>query len=212
VRNWLAFQDNRAPENGYSSHKFAEWQARNQGSSFFTVVRHPVKRAYNAFMAKIFATTESGYTAIRKDLEQEFGLLLPQGEIVIEHDRRDLEQGGYGLEAHRICFKLFLIFVAANLERKTKIRQDGKWQWQTEIIRRYRIMHPEVIVIKEDNLQNGLRYLENRMNFARDYSWKNSPDPRYPFLLSEIYDAEIEGLTRAAYDIDYQVFGYKDLG
>ena len=211
VRTWLAFHNKQAVSNGYTSHKFAEWQARAPNSVFFTVVRHPVLRAYNAFMNKIFNSAEGGYIAIRKDLESQFGLMLPQGEISIKHSRSALESSGYGMEEHRISFKLFLIFVAKNLEAKTKIRQDGKWQLQTEIIRRYKIMHPDVIVLKNETLKLGLKYLENRMNLTPNNHWENTPEPAYPFPLAEVYDAEIEALTRAAYGPDYQELGYKAL-
>lgn len=211
VRKWLSVQNGAALENGFSSHKFAEWKVNNRKPSFFSVVRHPVLRAYNAFMLKIFATTSGGYVAIRQDLENQFGIILPQGKISTEHDRHLLERKGYGVEEHRISFKLFLIFVAANLNSKTKIRQDGKWQLQTEIIRRYRILHPDVIVLKEANLNAGLRYLSNLLNFSPIIDWANEPDIAFSFPLSEIYDAEVEALTREAYGPDYTKLGYDDL-
>ncbi len=211
VRKWLETYNKRAPENGYTSHRFAEWQAHTPKSVFFTVTRHPVARAYNAFMNKIFATSEGAYTAIRKDLEQQYGLILPQAKIAPEHNRAALERRGYGLEEHRINFKLFLIFVEANLGNKTKIRQDGKWQLQTEIIRRYQIMHPEVVVLSWENMQTGLRYLENRLDIPRPFFREKEEDPRFSFPLSDVYDAETEALTRAAYGADYDALNYGDL-
>ncbi|MBL1435787.1 MAG: hypothetical protein COB08_006260 [Rhodobacteraceae bacterium] len=211
VRKWLEAQNSGALENGFSSHKFAEWKAKNKSPTFFSAVRHPVLRAYNAFMLKVFATTSDSYIAIRQDLENQFGIILPQGKISPEHDRHLLERNGYGVEEHRISFKLFLIFVAANLNNKTKIRQDGKWQLQTEIIRRYRILHPDVIVLKEKNLSAGLKYLSNLLNFSPIYNWTNEPDPAFSFPLSEIYDAEVEALAREAYGQDYLELGYDDL-
>jgi len=210
VRKWLEFQDKRAPQNGYSPHEFAEWQARNLSSHFFTVVCHPVKRTYNAFMEKIFSTTSGSYISIRQELENQFGMILPQGNIAPEQSKFTLEQNGYGLEEHRISFKLFLIFVAANLGNETKIRQDGKWQLQTEIIRRYWIMHPDVIVLKEENLALGLKYLENRLNLSINPLWKNESGTAFSFPLTQVYDAEIEALARAAYGQDYDDFSYEN--
>lgn len=211
VRKWLEFQNQRPAQNGFSSHQFAEWKAFNPRSAFFSVVRHPVLRAYNAFMLKIFATTSDSYIAIRQALEDQFGMILPHGGIEPTQPRNRLEKTGYGVEEHRICFKLFLIFVTANLSNKTKIRQDGKWQLQTEIIRRYQIMHPEVIVLKEETLDFGLRYLENRLDLPAKLAWKNEPDPAFSFPLSEVYDQEIEALAREAYAQDYHDLGYSDL-
>ncbi len=211
VRKWLERHDNRPPQNMLSPHRFAEWKMRHKSPLFFTVVRHPVLLAYNAFMHKIFATIPAGYLGIRKDLENQFGMFLPHGNISTTHDRQVLEHGGYGVEAHRISFKLFLVFVAANLKNQTKIRQDGKWQLQSEIIRRYRILNSEVVVLKEDALALGLPYLENRLNLLPVHGWKNEPGAAYVFPLSEVYDDEIEALARAAYAQDYQEFGYGDL-
>jgi LPS sulfotransferase NodH len=211
VRHWLALHNTDMPENWYAARQCFEWKARNPGALFFTVVGHPAKRAYTAFMTKIFNTAQGGYTAIRKDLEREYGLILPQGEISAAHDRSSLELAGYGVDEHRISFKLFLLFVAANLRGETDIRQDGKWQLQTEVIRRYRITHPDVIVIKEENLETGFRYLENRMDLAPASNWENTPDPFYSFALREVYDSEIEALARKAFGPDYAQFGYGDL-
>jgi len=211
VRQWLEAQNQSAPINGFSSHRFAEWKMQNKNPTFFSVVRHPILRAYNAFMLKVFATTSDSYLVIRQDLEDQFGMMLPQGEIPPGHDRHALERKGYGAEEHRISFKLFLIFVADNLANKTKIRQDGKWQLQTEILRRYRILHPEIIVLKEETLGFGLRYMANLLNSAPIRDWKNESDPPFSFPLHEIYDAEVEALARAAYGQDYEELGYGDL-
>lgn len=211
VRQWLEVQSQSAPINGFSSHRFAEWKVQNKNPTFFCVVRHPILRAYNAFMLKVFATTSDSYLAIRQDLENQFGMLLPQGEISPRYDRRLLEAKGYGAEAHRISFKLFLIFAAANLGNETKIRQDGKWQLQTEILRRYRILHPDIIVLKEETLHFGLRYLANLLNIPPVTEWHNESDPPFSFPLRDIYDAEVESLARAAYGQDYEELGYGDL-
>lgn len=211
VRHWLALHNADMPENWYSARQCAEWKGRNPSALFFTVIGHPAKRAYTAFMTKIFNTAQGGYTAIRKDLEREYGLILPQGSISPTHDRSTLEQAGYGVEEHRISFKLFLLFIAANLRGETDIRQDGKWQLQTDIIRRYRATHPEAIVIKEESLETGFRYLENRLDMAPILGWKNTPDPNYTFGLHEIYDSEIEALARSAYGPDYAQFDYGNL-
>ena len=208
VRKWLEAQEQRAPENGFSAHRFAEWKEQHKGSTFISVVRHPVLRAYNAFMLKIFATNADGYLTIRQDLENQFGLFLPQGDIAADQGRQVLEKSGYGVEAHRISFKLFLIFVAANLGGETKIRQDGKWQLQTEILRRYRILHPEAIVLKEETLRLGLKYVHNRLNLPPVYNWRNEPEAPFAFPLSEIYDAEVESLAHAVYKQDYDELGY----
>ena len=136
LRRWMQEHDGAAPENGFTAHHLAEWQKAHPNPVVFGVLRHPVSRAYNAFMTKIFPTHADAYILIRQDLENQFGLMLPAGDITPDHPPYSLKKIGYGVEEHRINFKLFLIFIAANLKNETKIRQDGKWQAQAEIIRR----------------------------------------------------------------------------
>ena len=211
VLEWMQRQGGGPPQNGYSSHRFFNWLQNHPSPLLFSVVRHPVERAYNAFMTKIFANTTDSYIVTRQSLEDQFGLMLPQGKITPNHPRAALEQMGYGVEAHRICFKLFLIFVAANLGNKTKIRQDGKWQSQSEVLRRYRVIYPERVVLKWENLANGLTGLEKKPGIKPVAGWKNPPDPAYSFDILYIYDEEIEALARAAYADDYRAFGYENL-
>ena len=211
IRRWLAFHDSGVTENGYTAHGYTEWRKSHGEPVFFSLVRHPVVRAYNAFMQKIFATTSGAYIGIRQELEDQYGLMLPAGEIKPDQPPRDLVSAGYGADEHRISFKLFLVFVAANLANETKIRQDGKWQHQSEIIRRYQVLFPEVLVFKFEDLSTDLTYLENRLGFKPFIGWKNELDTAYSFALSEIYDQEIEALTQAAYAPDYDEFKYKDL-
>lgn len=211
VRQWLEAQDKRPPKNELTAHQFAEWTNIHAQPFFFSVVRHPVARAYNAFMQKVFATTSGGYFDIRQALEDQFGLMLPAGEISPVHPRATLEKGGYGVAEHRISFKLFLIFVGANLRNETKIRQDGKWQSQFEIIRRYRVIHPAVQVFRFEDLNASLAYIDNLLNLALVAGWHAETDPAYSFNLLDIYDAEIEALAQAAYERDYTAFDYQTL-
>jgi len=82
---------------------------------------------------------------------------------------------------------------------------------QTEIIRRYRILIPDVIVLKEESLKFGLKYLSNRLDIPPVHGWKNEGDPMFSFPLSEVYDAEIEALAREAYGRDYEELEYETL-
>jgi len=211
LRQWLEMLESQPPQNELTEHQYAEWARRHPQPFFFSAVRHPVARAYNAFMQKIFATTSGGYFGIRQNLENQFGLMLPSGEISPVQPRDELEKKGYGLDEHRISFKLFLIFVAANLGNDTKIRQDGKWQSQFEIIRRYRVIHPDVQVFKYEALMESLAYMENRLDLPPVAAWASVADPAYSFPLSDIYDDEIEALTKAAYEQDYSTFDYPPL-
>ena len=209
IRQWQMFHDHNMAKNGFTRQRFDEWKASRPNAVFFSVVQHPVRRAYHVFMQKIFPTVPQGYLAIRQQLESRFGLLLPEGEITPATPRAVLEDSGYGLEAHRIAFKQFLVFASGNLAGETDIRQDGKWQLQSEIIRRYRVLHPVAHVFKSEQLQADLSYLENRLGLKPYFGWKDEAEPVFSFALSDIYDAEVEALTQAAYGQDYNEFSYQ---
>ena len=200
--HWLTKVDGKAPENGLSAQAFADWQSTHPAAVFFTVTEHPVTRAYDAFMRKIFPTASGGYHKIREKLEREFGVMLPRGEIVPGQPRGDLINRNYGIG----------VFVAGNLANQTGIRQDGKWQLQAEIIQQYQVYNPDILVFKSDTLRTDLAYLENRLGLSLRYVWAPEMDPRFSYALSEIYDEEIEALARRAYAPDYKAFGYDDLG
>lgn len=211
LRRWLQYHDGAPPQNGLNMHRYREWRHLHPFALKFSVVSHPVRRAYIAFMRKIFPTNAEAYTIIRQDLEGQFGMMLPQGDIKANHDRAALEARGYGVDEHRISFKLFLVFVAENLGNNTKIRQDGMWQWQTEIMRRYQLIVQNLTVLKAETIQTDLAYLENRMAFEPNFIWKPEPAPRFSFSIEDIYDEETEALARAAYGPDYRAYGFEAL-
>jgi LPS sulfotransferase NodH len=211
LRSWLQFHDGRPPENGLNMHRFREWRHLHPSALCFSMVRHPVLRAYTAFMRKIFATGSDAYTIIRQDLEGQFGMMLPQGDLRANHDRADLEARGYGADEHRISFKLYLVFVAENLANKTKIRQDGMWQLQKEILRRYQLIVRNLLIFKEETIESDLIYFQNRMALQPNLMWKPEPEHQFAFSLSEIYDAEIEHLANLAYAPDYEAFAFEAL-
>lgn len=210
ARIWLLAQFQGQATDGHSAHSLAKWKRAHSSPRAFSVVQHPVSHAYRAFMLDIFATDTPEFAEIRQEIENQFGLFLPQGAVAPFSGRAELEKRGYSAEAHRICFKLFLVFVAANLADETKLRQARQWQLQSEILRRYRILLPNTIVLKQENLQLGLRYLNNLHALPMGAPRPPASHPEFIFPLREIYDPEVESLTRAAYGPDYRAFDYKN--
>jgi len=211
AQEWMTQVDGTPPQNGFSAKAFSDWQGNHPDPIFFTVVDHPLRRAYSAFMHKIFPTGPDSYLKIREQLQRQFGLLLPPGDVSKFQSRAELGAIGYGIDEHRTSFKQFLVFVAGNLESQTDIRQDGKWQSQSEIIRRYRVLHPVLHVFNTESLRTDLKYLENKLDLPPMFGWHEEPKTEFSFSLSDIYDDEIEALARAAYAPDYERFGYAAL-
>lgn len=209
VRRWLELHNGLPPENGFDQDRLKLWLKSKSTPVFFSVLHHPVRRAYTAFMQKIFSTKAGTYDKIRQKLVTQYGLMLPEGDISAYKPREMLEKSGYGVEEHRTSFKQFLVFVSGNLQGKTGIRQDGKWQLQSEILRRYRVLHPIHYIFTEETLATDLAYLENRLNLSPVLEPFREEVPGFIFGLSEIYDAETEALAQKAYAADYREFGFQ---
>ena len=211
VKDWMHFVGASKPENGFTDKALANWKQKHPEPLVFSVVSHPLVRAYSAFTNKIFATSAGSYDKIRHQLETRFSLLLPKGDIQPDSLLTELKKQGYGVQEHRTSFKQFLVFVAGNLASNTNIRQDGHWQHQSEVIRRYRVLMPVHHVLKAETLKADLCYLENRMALKPHFSGKEPQPQMMTFALADVYDAELEALCRAAYEPDYKAFGYEDL-
>jgi len=209
LRQWLALNDGAKTENGYSDQSFVNWKNTHPNAFLFSVAHHPVRRAYNTFMRKIFPTRPNSYLKIREQLQHQFGLSLPHGDVTADHSRAKLLDSHYGVDEHRINFKQFLTFVAGNLAYETNIRQDGKWQLQSEIVRRYQALYPKLYVFKVETLGTDLAYMSNRFGLLSYKGWNEGAE--LAFSLSEIYDLEIESLVQTAYEQDYNTFGYRAL-
>jgi len=80
VKDWLAGIDDAAPEDliaRLSQKDLRQWKRHHPGHRTFTVLRHPVARAHNAFCEKILSTDEGSFVEIRGILRNQFKLPIP---------------------------------------------------------------------------------------------------------------------------------------
>ncbi len=206
IDNWINGFDGY--DDGFGEDRLQEWCQTRAHPVAFCVTRHPLERAYDGFMRKIFDVGPGSYLAIRETLIERYALALPRPEWLEPPDRHTLKAQGYGVAQHRVAFKQFLTFVAANLKGETDIRQDGKWQQQAYFVAQYREIFPDLLHFAEPDLRLGLMYLQNRLD-----QWGTelpAPEPPAPFVftLSEIHDAEIDTLAATCYGQDFDMFGY----
>ncbi len=203
VRQWLTKIDGMAPENNFGTAAFKDWQSGHKYPVIFTVLRHPVARAYDVFMRKIFQTTPNGFLAIREALETKFGVFLPAKDS-------DFSEIGYDIAAHRAAFKQFLAFIHHNLTQKTTLRTDGRWRAQSDLLEGYVAEFNHCIPIQEQDLNYASAYFSNRFNLAADMGKIEVITPEWVFELRKVYDVEIETLARIAYGADYEKFGFEN--
>jgi len=181
---------------GLSQKELRQWKRARPGHRSFTVIRHPVVRAHHAFCQHILGMGKPEFMAIRRTLIKRYKLPLPA-----ERPGR-----GYALAQHRSGFKAFLRFLQPNLNGQTAVRIDPAWCSQAQAISGFGNMALPDVILREDELAQGLAVLAQ--HFARPTVPPGQAAPDRPFDLAQIYDDEIEDLCAVAYQRDYMTFGF----
>jgi LPS sulfotransferase NodH len=199
---WLAGLDD-VPEDalptGLTQKALRDWMRHSAGHRRFTVLRHPVARAHAAFCDKILIKGPGCYRDIRRSLRNFHKLPLPG----------NLPDESYDLAAHRAAFLGFLGFLKANLSGQTAIRVDPHWCSQVAAVEGMAQFGAPDLILREDELPGDLPALARRVGYDAPPPGPE-PAPEHPFALSQVYDAEVETRTRAAYRRDYWQFGFGD--
>jgi len=203
VRSWIAALDGVDPADLPSPRNqksLRQWKRKETGHRSFTVLRHPVARAHRAFCDKILATGPGSYKEIRKTLRNFFKLPLP-GKL----------DETYDLTAHRQAFMGFLDFLEKNLAGQTNVRVDAHWATQASVLQGMAHFGLPDLVLREEEMSDALPGL------ARLVGYPDAPDlvdeaPETPFVLSDIYDDEIEARIKDIYQRDYMMFGFGPWG
>jgi LPS sulfotransferase NodH len=204
VLAWMAALDGVTPadlERDFTQSSLRGWKRTRPGHRSFTVVRHPLARAHEAFCSKILTTGKGSFKGIRKTLRRAHALPIPEGEPGADYD----------VDAHREAFTAWLGFVKANLSGQTAVRVDGHWASQAQCLQGMADYTLPDMVVREAEMALYLPALAMQVGHA------GPPDPqplptRAPFALAQIYDDRIEALGREAYQRDYDMFGFDDWG
>ncbi|WP_421905691.1 sulfotransferase family 2 domain-containing protein [Mameliella sp.] len=202
IKDWLAALDGVGT--GKLVDKFTQsslraWKRDRPGHRSFTVIRHPLARAHDAFCSKILTTEKGGFQGIRKVLCRAHNLPIPEGEPGPDYD----------VDAHREAFTAWLAWVKANLNGQTAVRVDGHWATQAQCLQGMAEFTLPDMIVREEEMQAYLPALALQVGHG------TPPDPqpvpnRAPFSLAQIYDDRIETLGREAYQRDYTMFGFDD--
>lgn len=200
VLSWLAALDGVSQGDLFtkmSQKDLRQWKRRHPGHRSFTVLRHPVARAHDAFCRHILTTGKGSYTQLRNTMMRRYKMPLPV----------DGPDAGYDLAAHRTAFMAFLKFLKGNLSGQTAIRVDAAWCTQAQAIAGFGELCLPDRLIRETDLSKELRDLSQAVGRV-----EVPPIPHHkadePFGLDDIYDEEIEELAADAYQRDYMMFGF----
>ena len=202
VRRWMAALDSVAEKEllgDFTQGSLRQWKREREGHRSFTVIRHPLARAHEAFCTKILTTEQGSFKGIRRTLRKAHNLPIPEDEPGSDYD----------VNTHREAFSAFLAFVKANLAGQTGVRVDGHWASQAQCLQGMSEFTLPDMIVREDEMTTYLPAL------AMQVGHPAPPDPeklatKAPFALAEIYDDRIEQLAREAYARDYSMFGFRD--
>jgi len=186
---------------GHSRRTLVEWMQSNPGLVTMTAVRHPVVRAYDAFMTRIFSTLPGSFDQIRQHLINHYDLQLPGPE--------DIATQAYRINHHRAAFHTFLRFLRDNLAGQTSIRIDGHWASQMSFVTSFNTAVPIMLVAKEGQLDMAFRHIEALLDVTPP-ALGPPIQRKYEFSLDETYTRQTENLARKAYKADYSGFGFDD--
>jgi len=173
-----------------------QWKRARPGHRSFTIVRHPVSRAYDAFCRHILPTDGEAFPQLRRTLRRRYGFPIPEGTPGTDWSTAD----------QRTAFVAFFEFLKGNLAGQTSIRVDASWCSQTNALQGFSEFCPPDLVLREHEASAALRALLG--SFGHEAQPIVIAQNTYPIALSDIYDDEIERACRAAYQRDYTFLGF----
>ena len=180
-----------------SQKQLRQWMKDNPGFRSFTVLRHPVARAYTVFNRFILPDDRPAYADPRKTLRQRYKVPMP-GKTPGD-DWSEAEQ--------KAAFQGFIGFLKGNLAGQTSVRVDQAWASQTAILQGIASVMVPQSVIHEEQMKDALPAL------ARAVGAENTPEivgEAMPgnHTLKAIYDGKIEQVLIDTYRRDYIGFGF----
>lgn len=175
-----------------------QWMKDHPGYRSFSVLRHPVARAYNSFCRFILPDDRPIYEEPRKIMRQRYKLPIPA----------KTPGADWGPEAQKAGFLAYLEFLKLNLVGQTSVRVDPAWATQSAVLQGMAQVTLPHHLIHEEDMPHALADL------ARSVGIKNAPAVRAegiptPIPLNKIHDGKIEKATIEAYRRDYLNLGFR---
>ncbi len=189
VPDWLGRLGGKGLLGQFDRKSLRQWKRANPGFRSFTVLQHPVIRAFEVYAGQVLPGRLPEMTAaLSRHLES--GLPDPA-------DRNATRAGFLG----------FLTLVRQALSGQSHLRIAPAWATQTAILQGYAQAQLPDHILREDRLDEGLRWLAAELR-------QDAPAPvplAEPAELGHLYDSEIEAAVHAAYQRDYLGFGFGPL-
>lgn len=195
VSGWMSSKDHgQAPLSDLSQKGLRDWRLSHPDARSFTVLCHPVRRAWDAFEHAILPTDLQAYAEIRHALLTAYKVPLP----TLWPDP-DLPRGKL-----RRAFIAFCKILKANLAGQTGLRVDDLWVGQHTRLHGISAVTLPDVILRDTDLASGK--LPPGGETVLDFV--SLQLPRASEHLAAIYDEKVEATVRAAYARDYAAFGF----
>lgn len=194
VLDWMAQTsgDNRDQLlTGFNRRELQEWRNSFSQTRSFSVLRHPVLRAYAIFEQVMLQKSDA---RLAEAISERYAV-----PPISEHD---------GIDETRTSFLAFLRFLRASISGQTSLPGDPGWGTQIALLRGLSSLVPPELIVREEDMPDHLSLLAGQL--GRHISAAPKRERALEEQLDLIYDQKVEALTRAAYKKDYQAFGFAD--
>jgi hypothetical protein len=200
IRDWMAALDGIGTDQlltGLKQKDIRQWMRKHPGHRSFTVLRHPLERAYHVFNSCILPADRPAYANIRRVLKNRYNLPIPKDGLI----------PGYYADQHKEAFIAFLNFLKGNLAGQTSMKVEQIFASQTALIQGMANFALPDRILREEELIEDLPKLAKTQ--GRDGAEFDMALPEVPFPLTEINDSEIESLIFDIYRKDFLNFGFQ---
>lgn len=169
-----------------------QWKRAHAGHRSFTVLRHPLIRAWDAFM-QLLGPAPADLRQVLRDLHR---VSLPPDERLFD------------LDEDRIAalFLDFLGFLRRNLNGQTSLPTHPNWASQSEVVAGFARFGSPDMLIREDRMTLDLAHLASSVGLV-DAQLERLATGLPPALL---HDKKLAEAARAAYLRDYIAFGFDE--
>lgn len=196
VPDWLkAVDPSGSLDSGLTQKQLRQWKRKRPGHVSFTVLRHPLPRAYDAFQRFILPSDQEAYADVRAALVNRYGVPLPKSNAQ-----------EWSLDDQRSAFSGFLKFVEGNIGGQTSLRVDSTWASQGALLQAISQFAVPDRIIREDHLAADLALLVDRMGYTSPHISGFSVPTAHSLV--DVRTPKIDKACERAYRRDYVMFGF----
>lgn len=192
VKAWMLRLGRGGLSGDFVQKTLRQWKRAHPGHRSFTVLRHPLLRAHQAFLGMIVS-----------------GKLADQRQLLIRSQKADLPPPGQpflDLAQHRQGFAAFLRFAKLSVAGQTGQKVDPHWASQSAVLQGFAGFQGPDHVLREDRLAGGLAYLASELGLTQVPP--AIADHAATEALAEIWEPDLEEAAAEAWARDYMAFGF----